>query len=694
MAENSKYTYRELEQAIEAAGAFAMDESNSREAREAARRDAEQMAQMAASGDYRDDTNPLASLGLGISQGATLGFGDELWAGARAGYDRTFGEATDIGEAYAERLEENRRALADARREDPYLMLGGEFAGGALTGGAGLGRAVAGRTLLSAMRRGATTGAGLGGLTGYGYSEGDPLAAAAFSDDPNAMMNEFGRAASDSAFGAGMGAMMGGTLPTIGTGAKKLFNKLFVGKDRRLSELNRRYVLDALQKDVDAGHTTWRQIEKRLSEEGSEMVLGDMGPFTRELMENVMHSGTEAGTALRTFVRGRNQAQWTRLNPELAKALRTDGKTFAQANKLLLNRAKREADELYDVAYSQPVRMTPAMRNILGAESFGKVNRDAARLMRQELISEGADANALRAMQIDLNSPVLQTRDLDYVMRVMDGRVNALFKSDKSADQMLARSAKALRNQFREEVYRQNKYLRLARDRWSNNKAIDDAMQRGKNIFREDFEGIEDIVDSFGRGERVGFRIGVAKAILNKLGNKSFDADLMKGVFDRPASMQAIKVAFGSPKRFSEFMRYVGREKDMFESYRRSLGSETKKRLSAPDIWDQAAKVGGYGVGLTFGGGIPPSLAGWGAQRVSQNLRRAMSPVTPEALMSGQAKLLQSGNLNALRPTFTGQMLTPGASGLAGRATGAGISTGGLRPDLQYGLLAPPEDEQ
>lgn len=91
-----------------------------------------------------DDVKDLAQGAYqGLTQGATLGFADEMTGGFNAAADAVtalrqgnFGDF-DFGDAYTQRRDESRQSLEDARETTPYLTYPSEvLAGGGILGGA------------------------------------------------------------------------------------------------------------------------------------------------------------------------------------------------------------------------------------------------------------------------------------------------------------------------------------------------------------------------------------------------------------------------------------------------------------------------------------------------------------------------------------------------------------------------------
>jgi len=144
-----------------------------------------QLDSQAVSQSSPPQVSPLESAIRGGAQGLTLGGIDEATA---------FLESM-TGKPYEQSLQESRQAYKQAQEANPITYTGSEIVGGAapfLLPGAG--QLAAGKTLL----QGVTRGAGIGALSGLGFSEGETT----------------GEIAKD----VGIGGALGGALPVVGRG--------------------------------------------------------------------------------------------------------------------------------------------------------------------------------------------------------------------------------------------------------------------------------------------------------------------------------------------------------------------------------------------------------------------------------------------------------------------------------------------
>lgn len=172
-------------------------------------------------GEYKTKEAPgkLESFLRGGSQGATLGFADELTAGA---------ESLLSDKSYDQALAESRANYKSAEEANPYTSIAGNIGGsigGAVAGGlalaplkgmgmlkslTGAGEAVG---ALAKLKKAAAVGAGMGAITSAGTSE-------------NSVMEKPLALAEDVALGAGMGGAGGAVLSGAGSAIGKGLDKL------------------------------------------------------------------------------------------------------------------------------------------------------------------------------------------------------------------------------------------------------------------------------------------------------------------------------------------------------------------------------------------------------------------------------------------------------------------------------------
>lgn len=133
------------------------------------------------------------------ADGALLGFGDEIEAGA---------ESVVTDKSYTESRDMIRAQKAQFQKENPKTALAANVAGGFLTGGAGASRSLAanaGKTIGAKVLSGTLTGATLGSVAGLGSSEAE-LA----GED-----KDIAGAVRDTAIGGAVGGVLGGATTAV-----------------------------------------------------------------------------------------------------------------------------------------------------------------------------------------------------------------------------------------------------------------------------------------------------------------------------------------------------------------------------------------------------------------------------------------------------------------------------------------------
>ena len=374
---------------------------------------AELFARKIKEGDYEGQSGAVASALQGVGAGATLGTADEIAAAIRAGAERYINPAfyaigrkfapyegqedrtltelyrehqeqfygDPIGERYREALESQREALETAREEDPWTTGIAEFAGGLGTAGVGLGKAAATATLRAAIPRVAAGGAAVGGVGGYGYSEGDPLSALVFGE-PDEWKKELAEAGGDVAVGTGLGATLGAATPLAGAGVRAIARTVSnpFTKNARITQEAKDKVLAAVQEDIDMGYIdNMDDLARQMRESG--LTIADAGPMTRQLAEKIVQTPTAGGRAVENFLTTRNKEQYRRLFPKLSEALGAED-NFGAARRQLISDMTERANTLYERAYEIPIRLTPRMQEIIANPEFRRAIRTANRLRR------------------------------------------------------------------------------------------------------------------------------------------------------------------------------------------------------------------------------------------------------------------------------------------------------------------------
>ena len=684
---------------------------------------AEALAARIEAKDYEEESSMAASALQGIGQGATFGLADEAGAGLRAGlvdplvgglmagfgvgdykptgpgrddnfwdrmrdYQEQFTAWGDksLGESYQDALGSQRQALETARREDPWTTGIAEVVGGLGTGGVGATRAVAGQTLREGAKRLAGAGLVMGGIGGYGYGEGDPLAALAFEETDD-VMRELKEAGVNVGLGAVMGAGFGAAMPYLGAGARGLLRVVArpLGFGRvgaaELSNEGNQMILRSLQDDIDNGFIKSIDDLQRQIAETPGMTIADAGPAMRELTENLVQRGGPAAQELTEFLTTRNVDQYKRIFPNLARALSDEGDNFAAARRRIIQETQENANAAFEAAYGRTVRVTQDMVDEMAKPQF----RRALSVANQLRAEAGKDP----LPEFPPLGTMMSTKELHNILQGMDEVVSRNFKTSPTIATQITKPA---RDRFRDYLYRENPALRDARNQYGSDKLRDEALDKGLRLLRDDADITADVIRGMSEGERAMFRVGALRAITRRLLGKSDTSDLTKGIFDNPRMREAVEVAFGDSRKFREFMDFIAQEQRMFETFRQATGnSATARRLMS-----QSNEHIGRAAGLMGFGATGSLLVGATAKRAAQGIANIFRPAARQQArqqaMDQQISgaLTQGGDVTGLlqrlqQPNTLGGLLGTGVPTTAAGATGGLLSTGLLQPELGAG---------
>lgn len=267
-----------------------------------------------------------------LGQGAALGFGDEIEGAVTSLFtDESYSDATD-------RI---RREMDDYRKNNAAKALAMELGGGLLTGGYGVGRVAAAKAaqgLSSAIKAGAATGAGFGGVAGFGSGR-DTL--------ENRLTN--------AAIGAGAGGVLGAGLPAAGNLVKGGVNRLRAATDT-LSKagVDRAADLKILQK-LEAEGLSPMQAAARLKQarrDGvSDTMIADIGgESTRGLAQGATAVSTKARTIAEDALDTRQAKSGFEIADDVMGNL-ASGRSATQATEDIIERQSRNAAGDYEKAF-------------------------------------------------------------------------------------------------------------------------------------------------------------------------------------------------------------------------------------------------------------------------------------------------------------------------------------------------------
>lgn len=527
-----------------------------------------------------DDTTNIARALLG--QGLGLGWGDEAeaWLRSKLGGEDYESELSKIGQEYA-RFAKERPVLAPAL----------EFTGGAapalaalaatpFTGGATAPAAIAaGSRVLAPALKGALLGGATGAVAGAGAAEPERRISGALQE------------------GLG-GTIFGGAIPIVGRAGRELFDwgRGMLTKAPEVVERKAAERLAAASEEQGIGPQ--ELLAKYLSEETAgrpgmlALNLPDLaetvaqrGGTSPKIMEEEISKVMEGG--------GKYKSQRERLF-DLTKQL--SNKKFYTEKKDLLDKLRGNARNAYEDAYSIGEITDPTIMKMLEKDpDFADAFKEAQIIARREATAaelRGEDPTPYKLRPIyqtvleegkdpvEKVSAVPTLRELDYIKRGMDAKIESLYKTNPAQ----ASSLKKVRNDFRDaldrvtEVNGESPYKK-ARQQYAGDIELIDAIDFGKENFRKmPKEELADKYNKMTSSEQEAFRTGAVQKMYDDImtpgQNRNFAA-----AFLTPDMKDKIKILMPSNAQANMFLAAMKRESDLFRTTNQILkNSRTEKR--------------------------------------------------------------------------------------------------------------------
>jgi hypothetical protein len=477
-------------------------------------------------------------------QGLSFGWADEIQAAMDAPFSRREGES--IPEAYRRRQQEIDLWQRQYAKENPWKAFAGEAAGSLVPGFGGL-KAVQhtmkGATPAAQLM---TTGAIEGGVYGAGQA------------DPGKMTTGGLIGATTGAASAPVGAKVGDWLgDKVGGlfqwGAKKLADTPERQADRYLQKVAREY-----------DQMTPEEITARLQELGPEATLADVSPNMQGAARAAAAEPGPARTMAVDTLKGRQPGQQTRImqatSRELGGLLGDDPTDLRAAQEAVKRARSEQAAPYYAEAYDTPFMPTGELADILNTDSGRKAYNQAIKKARDERVNLQPDK---------------MIRALDYTKRSLDDMIG---KAQRSNQPDKVRVLTSLKKDLVAELDAQAPAYATARSIYAKGYDLEKAGDAGENIFSMKPDEAEDIISVMKDSERVMYKLGVIKAVRDKVELAGESHNAVKRLINSTGNKRKLRTAFDSDESFDEFMRVLNAENDMRETMDKVLhGSHTAR---------------------------------------------------------------------------------------------------------------------
>jgi hypothetical protein len=313
-------------------------------------------------------------------QGATLGFGDEIVAGAAATLDR--GSGGTWGDRYDAYVGRERGRMKSGREDAPVSTTGAEIAGALPT--AMIPFASGPRTpgLLQGALKGGAIGGGAGAAYGFGAGDGG-----------------FGNRMNNMPVNAALGAGGGLVAPYVGLGVNRLTERLLKGET--FGAAGRagvsRPAYDILETTLGADGSLSPAGIARLNAAGPGAMMADASPQAQGLLDTIIQQGTPASAAARQAIEARATRAGGQVDAALDSAFGAPQGLRATARGISKDSAPAR-DAAYKAAYGQPINYASPE----GMAVEAALKRVPARVMKAAIdeANESMQAQGVRNMQI------------------------------------------------------------------------------------------------------------------------------------------------------------------------------------------------------------------------------------------------------------------------------------------------------
>ncbi len=282
-------------------------------------------------------SNAVLGMARSLTEGLTLGWGDEVGIGLAAVAAKISGDDASIGDIYSDMKSSYEYRQGQFETEHPYLSTGAKVVGGLGTGIAGASKMLPSLAAGTAKRLGVygATGAGFGAITGAGESdEGERIEGGIKSGI--------------------LGGALGAGIPAIGMGASSLTKKVISHLPSRAKAVAGRQVASDI---TEAGLDEQTAVEA-LRQIGPKSTVADISDQTRARAESIAQLPGAGNIASKSYI-GRNATAGDRVAKTI-EGLNNGKIDLGEYVDDIILKTKEESSPLYKKVFDQfSVKNTP-----------------------------------------------------------------------------------------------------------------------------------------------------------------------------------------------------------------------------------------------------------------------------------------------------------------------------------------------
>ena len=510
-------------------------------------------------------------------QGATMGFADEILAGAMTPFEMIRRGTLDPREAYAYSKAREDLLLERAREEGGIAGTVAEIGGGA---GAGMGisrvvqaapqAATAVGRFMQGTLGGARAGSGMGGRIGYGATGG-----AAFGGVTGAGEAQDGERLSGAAMGATLGAAAGGGLQTVAEVGRGLVSPIAARLDPR--GYASRQVARGVSESGQSADDISRAVNTAAADGQPFTVADAMGnPGQRQLSVIARNPG-EGRTQVVDFLDARQADQGRRISNTLAEGFDAP-QTAEQARRSMTEARRAAADVNYGAAREQ-AGAVDVTRAIQAADDFLTPGASRVASPQTNIADDTVEATVRRARAF-LTDGRSQVSDFQSGLRAKQ-ELDAMIER---AAPTVQRQLIPIRNALDDSLASASPPYAQARDAFRQQSQAIDAIDTGRTAAQRGRS--EDVIQTFGGmadDAQQGFRVGYADRLIESAQGGAMGANKARPFTSQAAQMELPAVA--APGQGDRMMGRLARENTMFETRAQALGGSR----TADNLADNAA---------------------------------------------------------------------------------------------------------
>lgn len=567
---------------------------------------------------------PLESAVRGGVEGVSFGFIDEIEALKAAAFAKLGGDDRSFGEIFSNVQQFFQERGNQAQEQNPGSFLAGELGGGLLTAGglAKTGATLVGRTVGKGLgtraAAGATEGAGIGALVGLGTSDED--------------LAERGV---DTIVGGAAGGALGFGFPLIGAAiggaVRGATNKLTSAQGTAAT-----LIAQSLKKaQTDLSRAMKRLENMRKTNPGA--TLADAGgQELQKLLRDAVNVPSERRAGLIKKLALRQRFQFKRLGDALGVAAGGNLDEFFQSMAGLVALRKDNAKRAFDFAFSKPLPFTRELEDVLKRPLL----RAALVRARAAAQNQGEDFQGLFAKEIGTDPdgiPIFEftkvpgVQDIHRIKMGLDDIINRL-KSGKETP---------LKNvEFRDAVIAKQDLMKAiqvpayknALKQFAGDSTVLNAGEDGlRNGLKMSAEEITTAMANFSDAERQMFRMGFARALIDKIKARPVGNDAVKPVLDTGLNIERIRAVFPNAT-VRQLQKQIQVENLQTRTFRTVQGNSTtaeqllrQQRLSQVD----PSTVAAAGLDVAATGGVA-TVTNIARRTIAKRMQDTIKGLTPD----------------------------------------------------------------